>query len=213
MKRKKTKTYAVKRNRRALKPRRHASPMKHKTKRTHRSKRAIRRGGKLHIRRPTTARQYYAMSQKDQGTWDSVAHAVSRIREGVSLPKASIEFGIPPSTVVELGRPALRKRNGRYLATKTDRLLRVVTALIAKKGKEVIATRDSRQASVVGAHWAAVQRYLQTGDDSALLRFKGKKVTDARGKRHLLLTDLAELNRLASAGVLSFESMYAGGAR
>jgi hypothetical protein len=163
-------------------------------------------------RAPTTARQYHAMPQKDQETWDSVAHVISRMRGGVSLSRASEEFGITSSTVIELGRPALRKRNGQYIPTKSDRLLRVVTVLTVK-GKEVIATRDSRQASLVGGHWAAVQRYLQTGDDSALIRFKSKKVTDASGKRHLFLTDLKELDRLAAAGVLSFESMYAGGAR
>jgi len=132
------------------------------------------------------------------------------MRNGVSLPKASKEFGIAPSTVIELGRSALRRRNGRYDATKTDRLLRVHSALITK-GKNEIATRDSRQASLVGGHWAAVQRYLQTGDDSALTKFKGRYVTDASGKRYFFLTDLRQLDRLASAGVLSFESIYAGG--
>jgi hypothetical protein len=150
------------------------------------------------------------MFQKEQETWDSVAHVITRIRDRVSLTKASKEFGVKRGTVIELGRPALRKKNGRYVATKTDRLLRVLT-ILGSKGKKEIATRDSRQASLVGGHWAAVQRYLQTGDHSALLRFKGKKVTDASEKRHLLLTDLEELDRQASAGVLSFESMYAGG--
>ena len=164
------------------------------------------------MKRPITARQYYAMSQKEQETWDSVAHVISRMRDRVTLAKAAKEFNILPSTVVELGRPALRIRNGRYVPTKTDHLLRVLNALTVE-GKKEIATRDSEQASLVGGHWAAVQRYLQTGDDSALLRFKGKKVTDAGRKRYLLLTDLKELDRLASAGVLSFESMYAGGAR
>jgi hypothetical protein len=134
------------------------------------------------------------------------------VRDGLSVPKASKEVGIPENTLVELGHPAFRKKNGRYVATKTDRLLRVIT-ILTTNGKKVIATRDSRQASMVGAHWAAVQRYLQTGDDSALLRFKGKRVTDASGKRHLLLTDLKELDRQAAAGVLSFESIYPGGAR
>jgi len=212
---KQSKSAAAKRNRRARKSHRHPSPMKRKTKRTTRakeSKRVIRHRRTLHIRRPTTARQYYAMPQSDQETWDSVAHVISRMRDRVSLPRASKEFGIAPSTVVELGRPTLRKRNGRYVATKSDHLLRVHSTMIVK-GKKEIATRDSRQASLVGGHWAAVQRYLQTGDDSALLRFKGKKVTDASGKKHLLLTDLKELTRLGSAGVLKFESMYAGGSR
>jgi hypothetical protein len=152
------------------------------------------------------------MSQKDQETWDSVAHVISRMRDGISLPKASKEFGIALRTVVRLGRSALRMRNGQYVVTKTDRLLRAVT-ILSVQGKKEIATRDSRQASVVGGHWAAVQRYLQAGDDAAVLRFKGKKVTDASGKRHLLLTDLTELDRQASAGVLSFESMYVGSSR
>jgi hypothetical protein len=167
---------------------------------------------KLPFKRPTTLREYNALSQKDRETWDSVAHVISRMRDRVSRSKASKEFGIAPSAVLEFGGAALRKKNGRYVATKTDRLLRVVTILKAK-GRKVIATRDSVQASLIGSHWAAVQRYLQTGDDSALLKFKKTRVADASGKRHALLTNLAELNRQASAGVLSFESMYAGGSR
>ena len=203
----------AKRNYRTSKSLRQASARKHKPKRKGRAGRKgheIRRVRKLHVRRPVTERQYFSMSLKDQETWDSVVHAITRIREGVSRRKASKEFGIAPNIVAELGHPALRKRNGRYVATKTDRLLRVLT-ISGVKGKEVIGTRDSRQASLVGAYWAAVQKYIQTGDDSALLKFKGKRVIDASGKRHLLLTDLEELTKQASAGILSFESVYAGG--
>jgi hypothetical protein len=78
-----------------------------------------------------------------------------------------------------------------------------------RRGLLEIATRDSRQASKAGKHSAAVQRYLETGDDSALPQFKGKHIVDATGKRIALLTDLDELDRLGSAGVLSFESLYA----
>ena len=81
------------------------------------------------------------------------------------------------------------------------------------EGRKEIATRDSRQASLVGGHWAAVQKFIQTGDDSALLKFAKKRIVDARRKRYPLLTDLKELERLGSAGVLSFESMYASGSR
>lgn len=80
-------------------------------------------------------------------------------------------------------------------------------------GAREVPIRGLERASQVGKYWAAVQNFLQSGDDSALLRFKGKSVTDASGKRHLFLTDLNQLDRLASAGVLSFESIYAGGGR
>jgi len=165
------------------------------------------------VKVPTTARQYFLLSPRNQNTWDSIGHVVSRIREGVTLPKAAREFGLAPKTVITLGRSALRKqKNGRYVAKKIDQLLRVVNVLTTE-GRKEIATRDSRQASLVGGHWAAVQKFIQTGDNSALLKFAKKRIVDARRKRYPLLTDLKELERLGSAGVLSFESMYAGGSR
>src|SRR6266851_1357695 len=165
----------------------------------------------LPFKKPNTARQYFSLSPKNQEIWDSVGHVVSKMREGITLPKAAKEFGLNPKTVINLGRSALRKqRNGRYVAKKIDQLLRVVNVLTTE-GRKEIATRDSRQASLVGGHWAAVQKFIQTGDDSALLKFAKKRIVDARRKRYPLLTDLKELERLGSAGVLSFESMYAGG--
>jgi hypothetical protein len=171
------------------------------------------RGNVLPFKKPNTARQYFSLSRKNQDAWDSIGHVISKIRAGMTLPKAAKEFGLSSKTAISLGHSALRKRkNGRYVAKKEDQLLRIVNALTTE-GRKEIATRDSRQASLVGSHWAAVQKFLQTGDDSALLRFAKKRIVDARGKRYRLLTDLKELERLASAGVLTFESMYAGGAR
>ena len=50
---------------------------------------------------------------------------------------------------------------------------------------------------------------METGDNSALARFKNKYLVDAQGKRIALMTDLDDLDRLGSAGELSFESLYA----
>jgi hypothetical protein len=177
------------------------------------SKKTFRKKQSVRFKRPNSARQYFALSQKDRETWDSIGHVISKVRDGVTLSRAAKEFHLKPTTVIALGRAGLRKRkNGRYVAKKIDQLLRVVNVLTTE-GRKEIATRDSRQASLVGAHWAAVQKFLQTGDDSALLKFDKKKIVDARRKRYLLLTDLKEAERMASAGVLRFESMYAGGSR
>lgn len=187
----------------------------HKRSRRMNQNRAVRR--KVESRRervPTTAREYFSRSRKFQDTWDSVAHVISKMRtERFSLQKASKEFGIDPRVVLKLGRSAVRKqRNGKYIARKTDRLLRILR-VVTPEGRREIAVRDSRQAGLLGRYWAAVQRYLQTGDDSALREFQGKKIADASRKRHPLITDLDQLNTLGSAGVLSFESLYAGGSR
>jgi len=172
------------------------------------------RGNTRPFKKPKTARQYFSLSPKHQETWDSIGHVISKIKAGMTLPRAAKEFGLPTRTVIALGRSALRKqKNGRYVAKKADELLRVVNVLTIE-GRKEIATRDSRQASIVGSHWAAVQKFLQTGDDSALLKFPKTRIADARGKRYRLLTNTEELERLASAGVLRFESMYAAaGAR
>jgi hypothetical protein len=133
--------------------------------------------------------------------------------DGTSLNRAAREFGIDPKVLTKLARSALRKQpNGRYVARKDDRLLRVLVTL-TEDGTQEIAIRDSRQASRLGTYWVAVQKFLQTGDASALKKFHGTKITDATRKRFLLLTDEAQLNRLGSAGVLSFETLYSRGAR
>jgi hypothetical protein len=128
----------------------------------------------------------------------------------LSLLEGSREIGIDPALVLKLGRPALQKQsNGRYVARKVDRLLRVLSEL-TPEGRRDIAVRDSRQATILGKFWAGVQRYLQTGDDSVLLELAGTRVIDASGKRHALITDREILNKTGSVGDFSFESMYAG---
>ena len=57
-------------------------------------------------------------------------------------------------------------------------------------------------------YWAGVQRYLEIGDDSGLRRIRRSTIVDADGKRTQLIKNLTELERLGSAGVLSFESLY-----
>lgn len=159
---------------------------------------------------PRTAEEYFAKSEPFQDTWTRVEHAVSKMRaDDVSLRQASREFGLSPGTVIRWAGSALRKRrDGQYVAKPSDRLLRVLV-IPTHEGLREIAVRDSRQASQVGAYWAAVQKYLETGDPSALRKIRRKTITDADGKRVRLIKDLADLDRLGSAGVLSFESLYA----
>jgi hypothetical protein len=150
------------------------------------------------------------MPVKFQDTWTRVTHVISKMRaDHVSLSQASREFGLNPRVVIRLGGPGLRKQtNGRYAAKASDRLLRIL-AVPKRKGVREIATNDSRQASLLAEYWNAVHRYLETGDASAILKFRGKRIKDAKGKKIFLLTDLNQLDRLGGAGVFSFETIYA----
>jgi hypothetical protein len=159
---------------------------------------------------PVSIPEYDAKSEQFQDTWNRITHVVSKMRsDDVSLPQASREFGVDSRTVVRSARSALKRlSNGRYAAKPTDNLLRVLV-MPTSDGLREIGVRDSREASLIGKYWAAVQKYLETGDATALRRLRRKQITDASGASVPLIKDLAELDRLGSAGVLSFESLYA----
>ncbi len=98
--------------------------------------------------------------------------------------------------------------NGRYAARAHDRLLRVLV-IPASDGMREIALTDSKEATKVSGYLRALRRQQHTGDESGLRAFKRVRVTDASGKKLRLVTDVPTLSRLAGAGELSFESIYA----
>jgi hypothetical protein len=159
---------------------------------------------------PRTEAQYQAKPEKFKETWDRVLSAISKMRsEKASLTQASRDTGISPRTVTKWGRSALRKRkDGKYAAKASDKLLRIVV-IPTPEGMREIAVREFKQVSLLAEYWNALHRYLQTGDADQLKTFQGKQIKDANGVDVPLPTDLPVLNRLGSAGVLSFESLYA----
>jgi hypothetical protein len=161
---------------------------------------------------PRTAEEFFSKSEAFQDRWERMTHVVTRMRAGVSLHKASREEGISPSAVLRLAGSALRKRrNGRYAAKPSDRLLRVIEVLTPEGtyGRLQIGIRGSRQATEIAEHWNTVNRYLQTGDRSGLKKFDGEFIMNTNGQVIQFLTDPSRLMELASAGVLSFETLYA----
>jgi hypothetical protein len=159
---------------------------------------------------PRTAKQYSELSAEDQEQWNRVAHVIQKMRrEGISVTRAAQDFSIDRKKVIELAGSSLRKqKNGRYNAKPFDRLLRVLV-IPSSDGLTEIAVRDSRTASKIAGYSEAVHKFLQTGDDSKLRTFRRLRIRDPAGTRIKLLTDKQELMSLGSAGVLSFESLYA----
>jgi hypothetical protein len=162
------------------------------------------------VKKPRNPAQYFAQPKRKRESLQKSAHVLSAMRtEGISLHAASREHRVSPRTVQRHAGPALRKTfRGTYKARKSDQLLRVLI-LPTPSGLAEIATMDSRAATIVAEYWNAVNLYLETGDDGDLARFRGQSITDAQGNAVPLLTDLDELERLGSAGVLSFQSLYA----
>src|SRR6516225_6946483 len=122
---------------------------------------------------PRSIEEYLAKPRRFQNLWDRVVSVISKMRsQGTSLQKASQEMEVSPRTVLRYAGTALRKgRRGRYQAKKNDTLLRVLP-LPGPDGTREVAVRGSRQASILGHYWNAVQAYLETGDKSRLAKFK-----------------------------------------
>jgi hypothetical protein len=159
--------------------------------------------------RPRSVGEFLVLSEHEQDLWRNVGQAVTEMRAGASLRQASRKFGLDTRKVLQLARPALRKRrNGRWSATKSDRLLRVLP-MPTDKGLVDIGVPDSSQATAVGKYWNAVDDYLGTGETSSLRFFEREFIVDADGRPVPFMTNTNELDRLGSAGNLSFESLYA----
>ncbi len=141
----------------------------------------------------------------------ALAALVLMRRQKLSLSAAAKAEHTNPRTVKRFVGSALRQEDprGRYKPTAHDRIPRELR-IPTPEGVQTVVVRDSRQASKLAEYWAAVHRYLETGDASAVQKFHGESITDANGRQVPLLTDLDELDRLGNAGVLSFESLYAG---
>jgi hypothetical protein len=161
-------------------------------------------------RAPRTAEQLAVRPERFKSLWDRIIGVVSKMRnEKASLKQASRETGVSPRTVKRWAGSALQKSgSGKWSPKKDDNLLRVLI-VPTEKGKREIGVRGFRQASLLGKYWGEVENYLQVGDSSGLKQFRGKRIRAANGEVIPYLTDLAELRRLGSAGVLSFESLYA----
>ena len=128
--------------------------------------------------------------------------------KGRSLRRAATEAHTSPKTVLKYaGRALARTEAKRYRAKPSDRLTRTLQFL-TPKGKTAITVRGSRLASRIARYWAAVDKYLTTGDAAALAPFRGKSVTVGR-QSHAFVTDRRVLERLGYAGEVSFEDLYA----
>jgi hypothetical protein len=142
--------------------------------------------------------------------WESVTRAVSHMRDKrLSLQRAADEAQLPPALLKRLAGSAIKKgANGRYVATKYDRLLRVLLTP-ATDGMREVATRDSREASKLSRYSHALELLLHGKDAKAITAFESVRVRMADGSTISLLTNIEDIRRLANAGVLSFESIYA----
>ncbi len=156
----------------------------------------------------TPRRMWETAGLQGNPKYDAAIDVLRRTRQGVSLSKAAKEFGIAPDTVLRYAGTAYeRDQRGHWKPKATDRLYRSMRFHDAT-GWFWVEPANSKEASKLAAYQSAVKRYLETGDDRGLRKFK-RMMLKTRQKTSLpFLTDLDQLDRLGKAGELSYEDLY-----
>jgi ribosomal protein L21E len=135
---------------------------------------------------------------------------LSRARRGKgSLSKLSRSEGLSARTV-RRATGAFRKRGGRWVATRTDRIQRWLKTYEAGQRREVLID-DSRTATLLSNYSNAVGEYLRTGNPEVLEPFEGITYRDASGVEHTFETDpqaLRDAAERSEADFASFADLY-----
>ena len=132
-------------------------------------------------------------------------HTLARMRrDGLSIAAASREEGTTPSTVKKYLPGALRRsKSGRWVATKADRYLRLLS-LPGPHGPVIVRARGSKDAQFASAYLASLGRWARTEKAYELAPFHGKKIGNFE-----LVTASRTLKALGDAGLLQIDSLYA----
>ncbi len=118
------------------------------------------------------------------------------------------EVGTTSRTVRRhVGEALKTDTRGRVVAMPHDRIPRTMR-FITPRGLIAVTVHDSRIASEIGRHMSAVNRFLETGDEGPLQPFVDEGIR-AGQLFHPYVTDPDTLVRLAHAGEVSFEDLYA----
>jgi len=117
------------------------------------------------------------LSDKQYEARTRALHALARMRrDSMSIQAASKEEGTTPATVKKYLPAALRRsKSGHWIATKSDRYVRLLS-LPGAHGPVIVRARGSKEAQFASAYLASLSRWARTEKPYELASFHGKKV-------------------------------------
>jgi len=121
--------------------------------------------------------------------------ALSDLRKGKNLTLAAKEQGIKMKDALRHLGSAVVKKNGKWVATKTDSIERG-RSIYSNSKKVSIVVKNSKDASFLSKYMNAVGLALNRGRKTALEQFKNIKIKGADGKEYPFETNLEKLYEL-----------------
>jgi hypothetical protein len=138
---------------------------------------------------------YTKLSPEDRDLRIRALNTLSQMRKGKPLTTASKEQGIKVQDALKHLGNAVYKRNGKWIATKTDSIER--GRWLYSNGKRIsVVINNSKDASLISKYLNAVRVALNTGDETKLEPFKNITIKEANGKKYAFETDLKKLYEL-----------------
>jgi len=156
--------------------------------------------------KPAYKRSWSELTRRELILREKSLDVLRKVKNGLSLSKASKELHIKPETVIK-NTNAFRKSKGKWIAKSEDRISRVMG--IYENGQQKwIEIKDSRIASRIGKYNSAVNEFLRTGNEDVLKPFK-KPFKDSNGNLHYFETDPDKLYEIVeSQEELEFYEIY-----
>jgi hypothetical protein len=154
---------------------------------------------------PPSRVPFHYLSPKERAQRSKALSVLSQARRGKgSLSKLARNEGLSARTV-RRASGAFRKRGGRWVATRQDRIQRWLKTYENGQRREVLIN-DSRTATLLSKYANAVNECLRTGDPEVLRPFEGKTYRDASGEEHSFETDPQALRDIAERSEEDFAS-------
>jgi hypothetical protein len=102
-----------------------------------------------------------------------------------------------PRSVLKHAGAALKRRKQDYLVKPSDEIPRSMK--IVSAGEEIVVVVDSETATMIGKYHNARKKFLNEGDDAALVEFEGVTITDIDGNEFVLDIDIRNLQAIEEA--------------
>jgi hypothetical protein len=137
---------------------------------------------------------------------NALENALKLLKQGATQKQAAKSVGVSAETLRRFQKKnTASRREGRRWVIVDNRL---VTVVMATRGKLHDITVTHYAASDIGRHWVAINKFLETNDPSHLEPFVGLGLRDTRGRFHPFETRPNVLRKLDSIGELSFVDIY-----
>ena len=142
------------------------------------------------------------LSDRSHAARDRALHVLAAMRHDprLSLTHAARMQGVKAATVKKYLSSALKKANGKFRATRSDRYTATLYIPDADGNPVAVKTHSSKDREAVGKYLRDLGRYLR-GDRSALSAWRGKEIAGVK-----LVTDRSTI--LAIEPALSDFSLY-----